>query len=162
VDGRDSRWVEIDAERADLVRLAFTLYASGEYSLVYLAELLTKKGLMSRPTKRLAARGMAKNTLANMLANPYYMGVTRYQGVEYPGKHEALVSPELFRRVQGVLKARLAGEKQRTHMHYFERHDLLWQMCLTAMRDLLQAAVLVLFLPGAIKAEWVQFAVYFG
>jgi site-specific DNA recombinase len=120
VYGHDSRWVEIDEERADLVRMAFGLYATGEYSLVRLAELLTEKGLTSRPTKRLAAHGMTKNTIATMLANPYYMGITKYQGVEYPGKHEALISPAIFRQVQDVLKARLAGEKQRTYMHYLK------------------------------------------
>ncbi|HUD10825.1 MAG TPA: recombinase family protein [Candidatus Saccharimonadia bacterium] len=34
VDGQDIRWVDIDENRADLVRLAFKLYATGDYSLV--------------------------------------------------------------------------------------------------------------------------------
>lgn len=119
-DGHDIRWVDIDETRADLVRLAFRLYATGDYSLVTLAKVLTKKGLLSRATKRRSEHTLTKTTLAQMLANPYYTGITTYQGVEYPGKHPALIDLGLFRQVQDVLRARLIGEKQRVHMHYLK------------------------------------------
>jgi site-specific DNA recombinase len=120
VDGEDIRWVDIDESRSDLVHLAFNLYSTGEYSIVNIATILAGKGLVSRPTKRRAEHELSKTTLAQMLANPYYTGVTTYQGVEYAGKHPALITPVLFRKVQGVLRSRLLGEKQRTHMHYLK------------------------------------------
>jgi site-specific DNA recombinase len=120
VDGNDSRWVEIDESRADLVRLAFKLYSTGEYSLVALASLLGGKGLTSRATKNRAEHAITKSGLASILTNPYYTGITQYQGVQYPGKHPALIGIALFNQVQDILKARLLGEKQRTHMHYLK------------------------------------------
>ena len=54
-----------------------------------------------------------------MLRNPYYMGVVTYQGVTYEGQHQALVTSEVWLRVQDVLTAHAhAGEKDRTHTHY--------------------------------------------
>jgi hypothetical protein len=62
---------------------------------------------------------------ANALALPldrYYLGFVSYNGEEYPGRHEPLVSAELFARVQAVLDERLprAGERQRWHHHYLK------------------------------------------
>ena len=56
-----------------------------------------------------------------MLHNPYYIRVVRYRGVEYEGRHEPLVSPELFAKVQQVLEAHdKAGERDRKHPHYLK------------------------------------------
>jgi site-specific DNA recombinase len=52
VDGRDVRSVALDQERADLVRFAFEAYATGNYSLRQLHELLTEMGLTARPTPK--------------------------------------------------------------------------------------------------------------
>lgn len=43
-----------------------------------------------------------------------------YQGAEYPGRHEPLISRELFDRVQEVLKANRNGEKMQHHYHYLK------------------------------------------
>jgi site-specific DNA recombinase len=57
--------------------------------------------------------------LHKQLRNPYYMGLVRYRGVLYPGKHEPIVSPATWHGVQDLLAAKnLAGEKQREHPHY--------------------------------------------
>jgi site-specific DNA recombinase len=49
------------------------------------------------------------------------MGIVRYRGVLYPGKHELLLSPETWQKVQELLAARnFAGEKQREHRHYLK------------------------------------------
>ena len=52
-----------------------------------------------------------------------------YKGVDYPGRHDALVSQELFDRVQSVLDASgVSGERRRTHNHYLK--GTLWcQRC---------------------------------
>jgi site-specific DNA recombinase len=47
--------------------------------------------------------------------------VVTYEGVEYPGRHPALVSQELFGHVQGILDASgVSGERRRTHDHYLK------------------------------------------
>lgn len=57
-----------------------------------------------------------------MLADPYYMGLVRYKGEFFPGRHEAIVSPELFAVVQEILKERSAPTRRdRTHFHYLKK-----------------------------------------
>jgi len=49
-EGREIRTVALDPERADLVRLAFELYATGDYTLANLSDELYDRGLHTRPT----------------------------------------------------------------------------------------------------------------
>jgi hypothetical protein len=51
----------------------------------------------------------------------YYIGIVAYRGMEYPGRHPALVTPEVFDQVQRVLAAhRQSGERYRRHNHYLK------------------------------------------
>lgn len=61
-----------------------------------------------------------------MLRDPYYIGHLVYKGIEYSnGRHEPLISPELFARVQRMLGSHAGtGTRQRTHNHYLK--GLLW------------------------------------
>ena len=84
-----------------------------------LVETLRDKGLTTRKTAQRPERDVSFTSLLNMLRNPYYMGVVTYQGVTYEGQHKALVTPEVWLRVQDVLAAHAhAGEKDRIHTHY--------------------------------------------
>jgi site-specific DNA recombinase len=56
-----------------------------------------------------------------VLRDRYYLGIVTYQGEEYPGRHEALVTQELFDRVQSVLDSHnAAGVRQRSHRHHLK------------------------------------------
>jgi site-specific DNA recombinase len=105
VNGRETRTVVLDEERAPLVRWAFEAYASGDYTLNQLADELEDRGLTQRPTVNRAARPLPDNKLHHMLRNRYYLGFVTWRGVEYEGKHPALVSSETFAEVQRVLAA---------------------------------------------------------
>ena len=119
--GRWVRTVELDPERADLVAWAFTAYASGDWTVVKLADHLTRRGLTSLPTPKRPARPLGKSTLYKMLANPYYKGDVIYRGIVYHGSHTPLVAPEVFLQVQAVLAAHThADVRQQTHDHYLK------------------------------------------
>jgi site-specific DNA recombinase len=117
---RDVRTVVIDPERAPIITWAFEAYASGEWTLQQLLDAVTKRGLRSRATARRREKELDQSVLHRMLRNPYYMGVVRYKGVDYQGKHEPLVTPQLWDRVQSVLTANQNGQKQRKHPHYLK------------------------------------------
>ncbi len=120
-EGREVRTVALDEERASYIRLAFELYASGEYTLGRLCQTLTDRGLRTRGDARFTAGSIAISKLAVVLRNPYYTGKIVYDGVAYPGRHPALVTPELFAQVQAVLDGHAAaGVRQRTHHHYLK------------------------------------------
>lgn len=68
--GRESREIEIDPERADLVRFAFTAYATGDWSLSRLAKELTACGLTTRPTPSQPAKPVTTTGLHKILTPP--------------------------------------------------------------------------------------------
>ena len=78
-------------------------------------------GLRTRGDKRLVPAPLSLTRLYAMLSDRYYLGVVTYEGEEYPGRHEALISAELFERVQRVLAVRGGGgTRERRHEHYLK------------------------------------------
>jgi len=126
IDGHEIRTVAVDEERAPYVRLAFELAANGDYTMARLAAVLTDRGLRMRPQANRAAGPISAKYLTRLLRDRYYLGVVSYGGEEFPGRHEALVTAELFARVQTVLDGRQTktGERQRKHHHYLK--STLW------------------------------------
>ena len=118
--GREVRTVELDEERAPLVRLAFTEYATGNWTVRQLAEHLNNRGLTILPTARKPTNPVSVRLLQTLLRNPYYKGVISFQGVEYPGAHEPLVDAATWQTVQDILTAHTNGERQRTHNHHLK------------------------------------------
>ena len=123
VDGRMVSAVAIDEARASLIRAGFELYATGDYSLERLAQTMDDRGLAVRATRRHpGARSVSVSKWHSMLANPYYMGLMPFKGELYPGRHQAIVTPELFAVVQETLKERSAPTRRdRTHFHYLKK-----------------------------------------
>lgn len=118
VDGRD-----VPGEDAPLVREMFERYATGEYTDLQIAEWLNSLGRTT--TGNWGARPFSKDTVREMLQNPFYAGWVVYRGLVdrendrrerlrrgrrdltlIPGQHEALITQELFDRCQMVRKAR--------------------------------------------------------
>jgi site-specific DNA recombinase len=119
--GGEIRTVAVDTERAPFVRLAFELYATGDWGVEDLADELYDRGLRTRATPKRPAQKVSVNKLWNMLSDRYYLGYVIFDGEEIPGRHEALIDPDLFDRVQDVLDLRgTAGERRRTHHHYLK------------------------------------------
>lgn len=128
VDGREVRSVEIDPERAPLVKWAFDMYATGEWTTRTLLVEVTEKGLLSRPTPKRPSRPITVSAFQELLRNPYYVGIVEYRGISYPGKHEPIVDRQIFDEVQSLLEAKnFAGEKKRTHHHYLK--SSIWCGC---------------------------------
>jgi site-specific DNA recombinase len=119
--GGEVRTVAIDEERAPIIRWAFETYATGMYSLADMVVLLEARGLRTRGTCKSGPKPPGMTTVNDMLANPYYTGKVRYRGNYYEGRHEPLISEELFERVQTVLAAhKHSGERDRKHAHYLK------------------------------------------
>ncbi len=115
------RSIEVDPVRGPLMRWAFEAYATGEYSVQTLLEELTERGLTTAPMKTRPGKPLVRSHLLRLLRHPYYKGVVRFNGVESEGRHEPLVSAELWQAVQDQLDTQgYAGEKRRDHHHYLK------------------------------------------
>ncbi len=118
-EGVERSWVELDPERAEIIRWCLEQYATGEWSAIDLTLAAQAKGLTSRPNRNRPAKPIGLTGMYHILANPYYVGVVSYQGIHYEGKHPTLVEPDVWLAVQHVLVAHNhTGEKDRTHNHY--------------------------------------------
>ena len=119
-NGREVRTVALDEERAPLVRLAFTEYATGNWTVRQLADHLNTLGLTIPPTPRRCAKPITTTRLHKILRHPYYKGTISFQGVEYAGAHEPLVDEETWSQVQAMLDSHRYGERQRIHNHFLK------------------------------------------
>jgi len=120
-DGRNIGIIEVDAERAPLIRLGFELYATGDYSFSTLIDVLAAKGLRTRPTRKHQGLPLTTSQIDRILKDPYYIGIVRYKGIEYPGAHRPIVDEELFFRVQDIITAHsVSGDKRRLHHHWLK------------------------------------------
>ncbi|GAA4411668.1 recombinase family protein [Actinokineospora soli] len=121
IEGRNVADVVLDDERAPLIRQMFELYATGKYTYEAIEEIMMERGLRSRPTKRYPApMPISIGSIGKILTNRYYCGyVKSSDGTEYKGRHPAIVSEELFDRVQRVIRAeRGGGTRNRVHKHH--------------------------------------------
>lgn len=121
VNGRESRTVEVDPVRGPLMAWAFEAYATGDWTIRRLLAELTLRGLTTVPGPRSPGRPLRVSHLHTLLRHPYYVGIVRYQGALYEGKHQPLVDHQTWQRVQELLTAKhLTGEKHREHPHYLK------------------------------------------
>jgi site-specific DNA recombinase len=71
---------------------------------------------VSKNGKRRGGKPFSRGSLYCLLSNPIYLGEIRHKDERHPGQHEAIVSRELWERVQQRLRARAVrrGEGRRT------------------------------------------------
>ncbi len=121
IDGRKINTVKVDPERAPFVKLAFELYATRDKTFQDIADELTDRGLRTRPTQRRPAGPISDSKIQQMLRDRYYLGEVRYKGESYPGRHEPLISEDLFNQVQQLTDERgYARERRKRHDHYLK------------------------------------------
>ncbi len=121
IGGGEIRTIAVDDERSPFVRLAFELYATDDYTLADLSDELYDRGLRSRATALHPVGQVGINKLSMLLRDRYYLGYVSYEGEEYQGRHEPLIEPDLFDRVQAIAATRSAAqERRRVHHHYLK------------------------------------------
>jgi site-specific DNA recombinase len=120
-NGGEVRTVIVDAERAEMIRWGWEMYATGLYSIADITTLLDARGLRTRPTPCYPSKPLSQSQIHALLSNRYYLGEVTYHGKWYPGRHDPIITEELFDKVQAVLAAhRLAGERDRKHNHHLK------------------------------------------
>jgi site-specific DNA recombinase len=120
LNDRNTRGIVVDRLRAPLVVYAFERYSTGMVSVKDLARELEERGLRQL---RYGTR-VHHTSVHGMLRNPVYCGLIRYKEELFEGRHEPLISLELFEKVQAVFEPNRNGHKERHHV--FALRDFLW------------------------------------
>jgi len=107
-----TRMIDIDFGKAPKVRKLFNLYASGEHNLISLANWCKENNFKGNLGKEVSTSNIQK-----ILQNVFYLGLMKYKGEIFEGKHKPLISKKLFDKVQEVLKQR--GKPQKIKKHNF-------------------------------------------
>ena len=102
---------EVVPEEAKFIKKAFELYDSG-MSLYKTRKWLLNNGWVYKPNVQFISRGH----LHKLLKNCIYKGYISFNGEEFKGKHEAIVSEEVFDRVQ----ERLKRDREHEHDYIFD------------------------------------------
>jgi DNA invertase Pin-like site-specific DNA recombinase len=115
LDGKKN--IEPDPKFAGTIAHLFGWYATGTLSLKQLAAEAQSAGLVYRRT----GGPLPTSNLHALLRNRLYTGDFDWNGRRYVGRHQPLVSRELWERVQGVLDGRNAsksGAKPNETLHF--------------------------------------------
>ena len=86
---------------APIVKEAFELFATGNYSLKTLSEEMYKRGLKTK-----YGRPFSPESMKRLLKRKFYIGKLIWHGRGYNGRHKPIIEKELFYQVQEVLKRR--------------------------------------------------------
>ncbi len=111
-DGK--RIIDVDPDNGPLVTRLFETYANGSISIADLAKAAQGWGLRNPKT----GKGVPTPTIHYTLTNLLYTGAFVWNGRIYAGTHPALVSRELWDRVQERLEDRCTFAA-REHKHNF-------------------------------------------
>ena len=112
LNNHQTKGIDVDKEKAPLVKKAFKLYASGEQTLKSITKILQKLGLRSYRHNILSI-----SCIHRMLNNPIYYGIIKFKDEIYPAVHEPIISQKLFNQVQSVMNNR--GKKKRKKLHNY-------------------------------------------
>jgi site-specific DNA recombinase len=110
------RRIVIDPPQAAPIRRAFELYATGNWSLRAIRDDLEQQGV-----KTVKGKPIPIENIRWLFLNRFYAGRVWWHDAEYPGNHEPLVSPELFDRVQRMLKERHLDHGSKGKLHFWLR-----------------------------------------
>lgn len=125
-----------DPEEVPGVMLAFEMYSAGQYGYADIARILNEHGYSSK-----SGRQFQKDTVREILRNPIYIGKVRYQETRYnsdgsrnflapvewhEGRHEGIVSTDLFDRCASVREERYGHHQPYSRYHPYVLRGLVY------------------------------------
>ena len=102
--------IVVDSVRAKYIRRIFKLYSSGNYTIKEIADKLFNEGFKSRANNK-----YHKSKIYKMLNDSFYYGLMNFHGKVYEGKHEPLISKELFDKCQTVMNLKQHPKKNKAN-----------------------------------------------
>ncbi len=106
----EKRVLLIDEPDAQHVRTVYEKYLE-LHSVRAVKDAVDTLGIMSRPTSRTSGSLLGRGHIYRILTNPIYMGKISHKGILSDGQHEAIIDPKVWQKVQEMLQANNARER---------------------------------------------------
>ena len=100
VNNKETHTIDLDHEKAPFIQRLFQWSATGQYSLSDLRQECVQIGFVTRKSQKRISR----SHIESLLKNPFYTGYFDWNGQRYQGTHPAIVSHELFEKVQEAFR----------------------------------------------------------
>lgn len=97
-----TKTLRVNPETGPSVIRTFEIYSTGRYTLSQVADQLNKEGFRSSCKKL-----FRKSLVERILKNPFYFGMMLRDGKYYAGKHQTLITKELFDLCQQVISGKI-------------------------------------------------------
>lgn len=112
---RGENYIMKDPERFNLMRKAWGLMLTGQYTPSVILTIMNKEwGFTTRKTKRQGGKALSKSALYRIFSDPFYAGLFYYKNELHQGKHEAMITTDEFDRVQ-LLLGRKGNPRPKKH-----------------------------------------------
>ncbi len=108
-----NKTIIIDKERDKYIRKAFELYASGNYGLNQITDILFNEGFRSRGGYKIH-----KSKIHFILSNSIYCGIIEKDGKKYVGNHQTIITKKLFDNVREVAEKTARPKTQKLYFMY--------------------------------------------
>ncbi len=117
VNNRATREIDVFSEEAIIVKRIFGLYATGKFPL----------SVLRKAIKDEFGKALTRSNLHKLLNNRIYIGYFEWRGESYKGKHQPIISPQLFENCQAVMHGYNKGK--------YRKHDIAFRRMLTCAHD---------------------------
>jgi len=93
-----------DPDRFPIVRRLWEYALTGAYTIPQLLDIATNEwGLRTKKCRKIGGRPLSLSATYKLFQNPFYAGLIRHAGKDYPGKHPAMITLTDFAAVQRML-----------------------------------------------------------
>lgn len=125
-NNREDRTIEPDPERFPLVKKAFSMFLTGDYTVTEIKAAMDSWGYATIKRRKRGGKPITRTALYHMLSNPRYYGVIPNPdnpAEPYKAKHQAMITEDEFFEIQRLLGRR--GKPRYVSKRHFELRGLL-------------------------------------
>src|SRR3989344_5201525 len=112
LNDRATKTVLVDNNSAHHIKRIFELYGSGGHHLREVAKILYEEGFRTHTGKMIRS-----GYVHRIIKNPFYYGMMLREGKLYEGKHQPIITKNLFDQAQDVLSGKLHPREQTLFFH---------------------------------------------
>ena len=129
---RGENYIIKDPERYDLVKRAWKLMLTGDYTIPKLLKIVNGDwGLITRKGRHRGGGPVNKSTMYGIFTNIFYTGLYLYKGQIENGKHEPMITTDEFDKMQLIL-GKYGKPRAKTHAFAYTG-DMLCGECSSAI-----------------------------